>query len=59
MTKDQVLKLLEGRIETMQQLSIECIELIYNAGYNEALNKAYEVASETTHYAHEILKLKK
>lgn len=33
-------KMLEGRIDIIQKLSSECIELIYNAGYNEAIEEA-------------------
>ena len=39
-SKELVLKLIEGRIETMQTLAIEIIELLYNAGYNEAIEAA-------------------
>lgn len=45
MTKEQLLKLIEGRIETMQTLAIESIELIYNAGYNEGIEAAAKEAS--------------
>lgn len=38
--KEQALKMIEGRIETITNLSLECIEMIYNAGYNDALEKA-------------------
>lgn len=38
--KEQIFKMLEGKIETMQTLAVECIELIYNAGYNEAIEAA-------------------
>lgn len=37
MTKEQILKLVESKIDTCQQLAIESIELIYNAGYNEGV----------------------
>lgn len=40
MTKEQVLKLIEGRVDTMTALAIESIELIYNAGYNEGIEAA-------------------
>jgi hypothetical protein len=56
-TKEQVLKLIEGRIETMQQLSIECIELIYNAGYNEAIDDALKYCDDKL--TEEMIKLKK
>lgn len=36
-SKEQVLKMIEGRIDTMQTLALESIELLYNAGYNEAI----------------------
>lgn len=38
--KEQAIKNIEGRIETIQTLSTECMELIYNAGYNEAIEAA-------------------
>lgn len=59
MTKEQILKMIEGRIDMMTALAVESIELIYNAGYNEGVEDAYRVASETTEYAEEIRKLKK
>lgn len=37
MTKEQALQNIEGRIDTIQKLSIECIEYIYNVAYNEAI----------------------
>jgi len=37
MTKEQILKLIDGRVDTMTALAIESIELIYNAGYNEGI----------------------
>ena len=40
MTKEQILKMIEGRIDTMTALAIESIELIYNAGYNEGIEAA-------------------
>jgi len=36
--KEQAFKMIEGRIESIQKLSIECIEFIYIAAYNEAIN---------------------
>ena len=38
--KDQVLKMIEGRINTMTALAIECTEMLYNAGYNAAIEAA-------------------
>lgn len=38
--KEQAFKNIEGRIETIQNLSTEIIELIYVAGYNEAIEDA-------------------
>lgn len=40
MSKEQAFKMIEGRIETIQRLSIECIEYIYSAGWNEAIETA-------------------
>lgn len=58
--KEQVLKLIEGRIETMQTLAIESIELIYNAGYNEGVEAVIPVATADYHVtAEEIRRLKK
>jgi hypothetical protein len=58
--KGQILKMIEGRIDTMQTLAMESIELIYNAGYNEALDKAADIASNTDKLlAAKILGLKK
>lgn len=42
--KEQALKNIEGRIESIQQLSIECIEHIYLAAYNEAIEAAAKCA---------------
>lgn len=49
-TKEPALKLIEGRIETIQNLSIECIEMIYNAGYNDGIEKAAKEASGWDNY---------
>lgn len=57
--KEQVLKMIEGRIDTMQKLALESIDLIYKAAYNEAIDDAYKIVSETTEFAKEILTLKK
>lgn len=38
--KEQALKLIEGRFETIEKLSLECIEMIYKAAYNEAIEDA-------------------
>lgn len=52
--KEQALKMIEGCIDTIQKLSIECIEAIYKAAYNEAIEDAFKQTAIT-----EILKLKK
>lgn len=49
-SKEQVFKLIEGRIDTMQALTIECIELIYNAGYNDAIEEAALVVDATNEW---------
>lgn len=61
-SKEQILKMLEGRLETMQNLAIESIELIYSTAYNEGIEQA-ALAAESQEYGHEgafeIRKLKK
>lgn len=59
MSKEQVLKLIEGRIETMQTLAIESIELIYNAGYNEGIEIASQHCCTVCKAAENIRELKK
>lgn len=60
MSKEQVLKQLESRIETMQNTMIECIEMIYNAGYNDGIEAVVPVATFDYHVtAAEIRSLKK
>ncbi len=57
--KEQILKLIEGRIETMTALSIECIDLIYKAGYNEGIEDVLNLKETDEYVAKEIRKLKK
>ncbi len=58
--KEQILKMLEGRIDTMTALVIESIELIYNAGYNEGIEACIPVATADYHItAQELRRLKK
>lgn len=57
--KEQIFKMIEGRVDTMQTLSLECIELIYNAGYNEGIEAAAKVADSDYHCSEEIRGLKK
>lgn len=57
--KEKAYSIIEGKINSMQNIAIECIEEIYKAAYNEAIEDAYKIASETTEYADEIRKLKK
>ena len=69
MTKEEVWKVIESKINTLQSLTIECVELIYNGAYNEAIEAAakraeqtaYDVGSNTldTFTINEIRKLKK
>jgi hypothetical protein len=60
MTKEQIFKMIEGRVDTMQNLMLECIELIYNSGYNEGIEAVIPVATADYHVtAQEIRKLKK
>ncbi len=59
-TKEQIFKMLEGRIDTMQALAIESIELIYNAGYNDGIEAVIPVATADYHVtAEELRRLKK
>ncbi len=44
--KEQMFKMIEGRIETMQKLAIECIEMIYEAGILDGANDALESAAK-------------
>ena len=57
--KEQALKNIEGRIKTIQKLSTECIELIYNAAYNEAIEDVLRQQRVDEYCAVEIRKLKK
>lgn len=57
MTKEQILKLIESRIDTMTALVTESIELIYNAGYNESVEdcvKEIEARKEISVFEKEI-----
>ena len=47
-SKEQLYKMIEGRFETIQALTMECIDLIYNAAYNEAIENAAKKAECTT-----------
>lgn len=47
--KEQALKMIEGRIESIQNLSIECIEFIYKAAHNEAIDQAIKIAEQYMH----------
>lgn len=61
-SKEQIFKMLEGRLETMQTMALESIELIYNAGYNEAIEEAAKLAEGNntgTASANQIRSLKK
>lgn len=44
--KEQILKILEGRIDTMIALVTESSNLIYQAGYNEAIEAAAKEADK-------------
>jgi hypothetical protein len=50
MKDDNRFKMLEGRIDTMQTLAVECIEFIYNAGYNEAIEAAANLVNSHENY---------
>lgn len=51
-TKEQQYKLLGGRIDTMQNLALECIELLSNALWNDAIETAAKLADDQE-YGHE------
>lgn len=57
--KEQAFKNIEGRIDTIQKLSVECIEYIYDAAWNEAIEAAANVNTTDEYVADEIRKLKK
>ena len=61
--KEQAFKMIEGRIESIQKLSLECIEFIYLAAYNEAIEEAAKCCENLNRSqpfaANEIRKLKK
>ena len=59
--KEQALQMIEGRINTITKLSIEVIEYIYTAAYNEAVVAAADVCDKNMHdaTADEIRGLKK
>lgn len=59
MTKEQMLKLIDSKIETIQTLAIESIELIYNAAYNEGIEAALSVSGEDSLIFEAIRRLKK
>lgn len=40
MTKEQQFKLLEGRIDKMQEIALECVEILSVALWNEAIECA-------------------
>lgn len=46
--KAEILKMIEGRIETIEKLTQECIELIYKAAYNEAIEDAANIMDNDT-----------
>lgn len=58
-SKEQIFKMIEGRTETMQTLAVECIELIFNAGYNEAIEAALNEAMSDSEIFEAIRRLKK
>lgn len=44
--KAEILKMIEGRIETIEKLTQECIELIYKGAYNEAIEAAAKIIDD-------------
>ncbi len=52
-------KQIDIHIDEITALTVKTMELIYKHAYNEAIADAHKIASETTEYADEILKLKK
>ncbi len=49
MSKEQIFKQIEGRIDTAQNMMLECIELIYNAGYNDGIEAALKEINSKSH----------
>ncbi len=56
--KAEILKMIEGRIETIEKLTQECIELIYKGAYNEAIEDAKNIIDDSKLFV-AISKLKK
>lgn len=46
--KAEILKMIEGRIETIEKLTQECIELLYKGAYNEAIEDAANIMDNDT-----------
>lgn len=53
-----LLKMIEGRIDTITKLTEECIELIYKGAYNEAIEDACKLIDKNNWHA-PIYELKK
>jgi len=47
--KEQAFKMIEGKIEAIQTLSIECIDFIYLAAHNEAIELAALIVQPNPH----------
>lgn len=45
--KEQAFKNVEGRIDTIQKLSIEILEYVYLAAYNEAIEDAIKMCEHS------------
>lgn len=56
--KEQIFKMIEGRIETMQNLAIESIELIYNAAIDDAIKIAEDADENSSKGYREIKEMK-
>lgn len=59
MTKEQTLKMLQGRIDTASSLLNECFELIYKAGFNDGFDAAAKLCEHDGYTVGEIRNLKK
>lgn len=59
MTKEQAFKEIESRIDSLQELMTECSEILYNAGYNQAIEDAVFVQPTPHINAMKIRSLKK
>jgi len=56
-TKEQALKMISGRVDTITQLSTECLEFMYLTGYNDGIEAAAtKIKEQYDHYGDEVIK---